>query len=47
MPRIEWDPGKERANRSKHGFGFDEVRSLFDEGTTSLVVEHSADEDRS
>ena len=47
--RVEWDPAKERANRAKHGIGFDEVRVLFESGQDYLVIydeEHSDDEDR-
>jgi len=28
--RVEWDPEKDRANRAKHGLGFDEVQVLFE-----------------
>jgi uncharacterized DUF497 family protein len=48
--RVEWDPEKDRANRSKHGLGFDEVRVLFEGDADYLVIydeEHShGDEDR-
>lgn len=47
--RVEWDPAKERANRAKHGIGFDEVRPLFEGDQDYLVIydeEHSDDEDR-
>lgn len=47
--RIEWDAAKERANRAKHGIGFDEVRALFEGDQDYLVIyddEHSDDEDR-
>jgi len=47
--RVEWDPEKDRANRIKHGLGFDEVRVLFESDTDYLVIhdeEHSDDEDR-
>ena len=47
--RIEWDPAKERANRAKHGIGFDEVRALFEGDQNYLVIydeERSDDEDR-
>ena len=47
--RVEWDPEKDRANRIKHGLGFDEVRVLFETDTDYLVIydeEHSDDEDR-
>ena len=47
--QVEWDPEKDRANRIKHGVGFDEVRALFESDTDYLVIydeEHSEDEDR-
>ncbi len=48
--QVEWNPEKDRANRIKHGLGFDEVRILFESDTDYLVIydeEHSEDEDRS
>ena len=47
--RVEWDPGKDRSNRAKHGIAFDEVRGLFEGDADYLVIydrEHSDDEDR-
>lgn len=47
--RVAWDPEKDRANRIKHGLGFDEVRVLFERDTDYLVIydeERSDDEDR-
>jgi uncharacterized DUF497 family protein len=47
--RVEWDPEKDRANRIKHGLGFDEVQVLFEGDANYLVIydeEHSDDEDR-
>ena len=47
--RVEWDPKKDRANRTKHGLSFDDVRVLFESEADYLVVydeEHSGDEDR-
>lgn len=48
--RFEWDPGKDRANRLKHGLSFDEASRLFTDGVDSLLdiydEEHSEDEDR-
>jgi uncharacterized DUF497 family protein len=44
-----WDPKKDRANRAKHGLGFDEVQALFEGDSDYLVIydaEHSDDEDR-
>jgi hypothetical protein len=49
MVRIEWDPEKDRTNRAKHGLGFEEVRSLFEDNADYLVIydeEHSDQEDR-
>jgi uncharacterized DUF497 family protein len=49
MVRVEWDPEKDRANRTKHGLGFEEVRILFEGDADYLVIydqAHSADEDR-
>ena len=47
--QVEWDRGKDRANRVKHDLGFDEVRALFESDTDYLVIfdaEHSTVEDR-
>lgn len=47
--RVEWDREKDRANRAKHGLGFEEVRVLFERDTDYLVIydeEHSSVEDR-
>ncbi len=46
---MEWDPAKERANRARHGLGFDAVRVLFEGRQDYLVIydeEHGEDEDR-
>lgn len=29
MPDFEWDPAKDRANRAKHGIGFDIAQHAF------------------
>jgi uncharacterized DUF497 family protein len=45
---FEWDEGKNRANRKKHGVSFEEARSAFlDEHARVLPDdEHSEDEER-
>jgi len=45
---FEWDEGKNRANRKKHGVSFEEARSAFlDENARVLPdPEHSQEEDR-
>lgn len=45
---FEWDEGKSRANRRKHGVSFEEARSAFlDEYARVLPDdEHSEDEER-
>ena len=46
---FEWDPAKDRANRSKHGLSFEEASELFASGVDYLEIfdaEHSEDEDR-
>jgi uncharacterized protein len=45
---FEWDEGKNRANRKKHGVSFEEAHSAFlDEHARVLPdTEHSAEEDR-
>lgn len=47
--RFEWDPSKDRANRRKHGLGFDEVQELFTSGIDYLELfdeAHSDEEER-
>lgn len=47
--RFEWDPEKDRANRQKHGIGFDEASQLFAVGDDYLELfdaAHSTTEDR-
>ena len=46
--RFEWDPGKERRNRHKHGVGFDEASTVFAD-TLSITIpdpDHSDGEER-
>ena len=47
--QFEWDPEKDRANRSKHGLSFSEASQLFSEGLDFLEIydlAHSEDEER-
>ena len=47
--RFEWDPEKNRANRSKHGISFEDARELFTGGGDYFEIydeAHSVDEDR-
>ena len=46
---FSWDPGKDEANRKKHGVSFEEAVELFRSGFDYLEIydeEHSYDEDR-
>jgi uncharacterized protein len=45
---FEWDEGKNRANRKKHGVSFEEARSAFLDENARVVPdpEHSEEEDR-
>ena len=36
MSRFEWDEEKNRANRRKHGIGFEEASAIFDGPVLSL-----------
>ena len=49
MPEIEfeWDPGKDRSNRKKHGVSFDEAATAFydEEGLLLDDPDHSEAED--
>jgi uncharacterized protein len=47
--RFEWDPAKERENRSKHGLSFGQVTELFTGGRDYLELldeDSSVDEER-
>jgi len=46
--RFEWDQNKDAANRSKHGIGFDEAASVFQDLRSRTVhdTRHSDGEDR-
>ncbi len=45
---FEWDDDKARTNLQKHGAGFDEASTIFDDPLfiTALDEEHSFDEER-
>jgi uncharacterized DUF497 family protein len=36
LVRFEWDEGKERANRRKHGVGFIEAQTVFDDPMAAI-----------
>jgi uncharacterized protein len=45
---FEWDGRKDSANRRKHGVGFEEATTVFDD-TLSMTIpdpDHAGDEDR-
>jgi len=47
--RFEWDPAKDKSNRTKHGLSFEEANELFKAGVDYLEIydeEHSDEEDR-
>lgn len=46
--RFEWDEGKSRENKRKHGVSFEEAQTVFlDENAIRFYdPDHSADEDR-
>ena len=39
-PRFEWDEEKDRANRAKHGIGFEEASTVFDGPVFTAPDEH-------
>jgi uncharacterized DUF497 family protein len=45
---FEWDEEKDRANRRKHGVGFDEAKTVFNDPRSITISDeqHSAEEDR-
>jgi len=45
---FEWDRGKDSANRRKHGIGFAEASTVFDDSLSITVPDpdHAGDEDR-
>jgi uncharacterized DUF497 family protein len=46
--RFEWDPAKATANLRKHGVGFDEARTVFEDEEALLIPDpdHSVGEER-
>jgi uncharacterized DUF497 family protein len=48
MLRFEWDEGKNRSNRAKHGIWFEEAQSVFDDPLARVFEdpEHSQGEVR-
>jgi uncharacterized protein len=47
-PRFEWDPAKEAANAKKHGVGFTEAATVFEDDEALLLPDpdHSVGEER-
>jgi uncharacterized protein len=45
---FEWDEAKDQANQKKHGIGFDEAKTVFNDPRSLTVADeaHSDDEDR-
>ena len=45
---FEWDEEKDKLNRRKHGVGFDEARTVFNDPRSITIAdeEHSQEEDR-
>jgi uncharacterized DUF497 family protein len=48
MLRFDWDEGKNRRNRAKHGVWFEEAQNVFSDPHARLFFdpEHSVEEDR-
>lgn len=48
MLRFDWNEGKNKQNRTKHGIWFEEAQSVFDDAGLRLFhdPEHSNEEDR-
>ena len=47
VPRFQWDPEKDEANRQKHGLSFQEVTGLWGADHLEIYDEaHSDDEER-
>jgi uncharacterized DUF497 family protein len=46
---FEWDPREDSANRRKHGVGFTEASTVFDDPLSITIVDpdHAIDEERS
>ena len=47
--RFDWDPNKNTINQKKHGIGFDEAKTCFEDDYAEIFedVEHSENEERS
>ena len=47
-PRFEWDAGKASANLRKHGVGFEEARTVFEDAEGLIIPDpdHSEGEER-
>jgi uncharacterized DUF497 family protein len=45
---FEWDPGKDSANRRKHGVGFAEASTVFGDPLSATIPDpdHAGDEER-
>ena len=46
--KFDWDPDKNETNLKKHGVGFDEAETVFEDerAVTIFDEDHSGDEDR-
>ena len=46
--KFDWDPGKDAVNRKKHGVGFDEAATCFEDDFAEIFDDdgHSASEER-
>jgi uncharacterized protein len=47
--RFDWDPNKNSINQKKHGIGFEEAKTCFEDDYAEIFEdsEHSTDEERS
>ena len=45
---FEWDPGKAESNLAKHGVGFDDASTVFDDELAGIIFDegHSENENR-
>lgn len=41
--RFEWDIGKNRSNRAKHGVGFETAEEVFKDSLLVTTIDHSSD----
>ena len=46
MPAFEYDAGKSRANKAKHGIDFEEAQQLWDDADLLEIAARSSDEPR-